>query len=308
MKAEINIIDSLKPASFNDFNIINNFLRQYRIENCDYNICNLFSWDLFLKLEYTFYNNRLILFNPFYKYFLFPIGEYFSTEDLFHLYNSFKIKYKEIEILGVFENYINSNPNLNDYFLIKNDENLNDYIYKTENLVKLPGKKLAKKKNLISQFMRLYPDFIIKPIEANDYYEILGFCNYWKKTHKAESENINIEFEAIKTILSHWDLFQCKGLKLYSNSKLSTENFNALCAFSIYSRQTDDMATVHFEKFNSQIKGAGQVINQETAKLLINDFKFINREQDMGSTGIRQAKRSYQPERMLAYYRLKGRN
>ncbi|MCL2186278.1 MAG: phosphatidylglycerol lysyltransferase domain-containing protein [Treponema sp.] len=299
MKTEINIIDALKPASFSDFDIIYNFLKKHPVENCDYNICNLFSWDLFLKLEYMFYSDRLILFNPFYKYFLSPVGEPLCAEELYQLYNSFKNKLIDIEILGVSEDYINNNPDLKDYFIINNDENLYNYIYSTENLVKLPGKKLAKKKNLISQFIRLYPDFKLKPVSENDYNEIVDFCNYWKKTQEAESENLNIEFEAIKSILTHWNIFPCKGLKLYSNGNL--------CAFSIYSSQTEEMAAVHFEKYDSKIKGAGQVINQETAKLLLQNFKYVNREQDMGSAGLRQAKRSYQPVRMLAYYRLKGK-
>jgi len=293
---KLNIINSLKPVSFNDFDLIYGFLKKYPTENCDYNICNLFSWDLFLKLEYMFYQDRLILFNPFYKYFLSPVGEQFSAEELFQLYNMFKNKYDDLEILGVSEDYVNNNQDLKEYFSIRNDENLNDYIYTTENLVNLPGKKLAKKKNLISQFKRLYPDFSLKPIDANDYKEIMEFCDYWKNNHDEENEKLNIEFEAIKTILTRWDLFPCEGLKLFLNGKL--------CAFSIYSRQTEDMAAVHFEKFDPKIKGAGQAINQETAKLLIKDFKFVNREQDMGMPGIRQAKRSYQPVRMLAYYRM----
>ncbi|MCL2206368.1 MAG: phosphatidylglycerol lysyltransferase domain-containing protein, partial [Treponema sp.] len=101
------------------------------------------------------------------------------------------------------------------------------------------------------------------------------------------------------TILTNWEKFPCKGLKLYVDGKI--------CAFSVFSRQTNDMAAVHFEKYDPEIKGAGQVINQETAKFLENDYKFINREEDLGFAGIRQAKRSYQPSRMLPYYKLKGK-
>jgi len=300
MKLETDTIDDfLKPVTFDDFETIKEVLKKHPAENCDYNICNIFSWDLHLKLKYTFYFDRLILFNPAYTYFLAPVGEKLSAKKLFEIYNSFKNSYKGVEIFDVSEDYINSVPDLTEYFNITNDENLNNYIYTAESLAKLPGKKLAKKKNLISQFIRLYADFTVKPIEKNDYAEIMEFCHYRKRMHELEDQNLNIEFEAIKIILTHWDLFPCGGLKLYSNGKI--------CAFSIYSPQTNDMATVHFEKYDSKIKGAGQIINQETAKILINNYKYINREQDMGSEGIRQAKRSYQPVRMLPYYRLKGK-
>jgi len=296
MKAD-NIAGCLKPITFDDFDLIYSFLKNHPSESCDFNICNIFGWNSFHKLEYTVYLDRLILFNSFDSYVLAPVGEKLSLEELARINSSLKTINENTEIFAVSENYITTEKNLTDYFSIKNDETWNNYIYTTENMVKLPGKKLAKKKNLISQFHRLYTDILLKPIDANDYDEIMGFCYYWRKTHEVGDEYLDVEFEAIKTILTHWDLFPCNGLKLYIDGKI--------CAFSIYSPQTPDMATVHFEKYDSTIKGAGQVINQETAKILLKDFKYINREEDMGFAGIRQAKRSYQPERMLPYYKLK---
>ena len=294
------IDEHLKIAGFNDIDIVNKFIKKYPCENSYYNICNLFTWDLALNLKYMIYQDRLILFNPFFPYLLEPIGEKFSVEELVRIHCIFEKKYKNVEILAVSEDYINNNKaNLSGYFDIRSDENLNDYIYLAENLVKLSGKKLAKKKNLISQFKKLYPDFTVNPIEKNDYIKIIEFYHHWKNTHNAEGEHLDSELEAIKIILTNWDLLPCNGLKLCIGSKM--------CAFSIFSPQTADMATVHFEKYDAEIKGAGQIINHETAKALLNDYKYINREQDMGSVGIRQAKRSYQPIKMLPFYRLKSK-
>jgi len=292
-------MEHFKPLTFNDFDIISSFLKKYPSENTEYNICTIFTWELYFKPEYTIYLDRLILFNPFYSYILAPIGENLSAEELFYLCNCCKKTNQDMEIMAVSEDFINKTPNLGDYFFITNDENLNDYIYLTESLVKLNGKKLAKKKNLVSQFKKLYGGFVLKPINKNDYAEIMDFCFYWKKTQKIENEYLDVEFASIKAMLEHWDLFPCDGIKLYANGKI--------CAFSIYSPQTTDMATIHTEKCDPDVKGAGQVINNETAKILEKDFKYINREQDMGSAGIRQAKRSYQPVKMLPHYRLKCR-
>jgi len=300
MKIEIDNIDNhLKPVTFNDFDTIYDFLKNHPSEYCDFNLCNIFTWGLHFKLKYTIYSDRLILFNPSYSYFLAPIGEKLSIDELFQLNNCFKKIDKDVEILALSEDYINNNPNLSEYFNIVNDEAWGDYIYATENLVNLSGKKLAKKKNLISQFNKLYTDYAVKAINANDYDEVMEFCYYWKKTHGTNAEYLNTEFEAIKTIFAHWETLPANGVKLYANGKI--------CAFSIYSPQTAEMATVHFEKYDPNIKGAGQVINHETAKILIEDYKYVNREDDMGSPGIRQAKRSYQPVKLLPYYRLKSK-
>ena len=296
---DVETIDRLlKPITFADYELINYYLKEYPSENCDFNICTLYTWGLFFKLEYAVYQGRLILFNPYYQYLLAPLGEKFTAGKLYQLNNCCKKIHKDVQIMVVSEEYISNSPNLNEYFSIKNDEDWNDYVYCTESLVNLSGKKLAKKKNLISQFKRLYPDYSMKDITNRDYDELMDFCYYWKKMHKDNDDYLDIEFEAIKTILNNWDRLPCQGLKLYVNEKL--------CAFSIYSQQTSEMATIHYEKYDPLIKGAGQVINHEAAKILIDKYKYINREQDMGIEGIRQAKRSYQPVRMVPFYRLKS--
>jgi len=77
-----------------------------------------------------------------------------------------------------------------------------------------------------------------------------------------------------------------------------------LIAFSIFSRLNRETADVHFEKSDTTVKGAAQVINQETARSLAGRFSWINREQDLGIDGLRQAKRSYMPDQILMPYTL----
>jgi hypothetical protein len=81
-----------------------------------------------------------------------------------------------------------------------------------------------------------------------------------------------------------------------------------LIAFSIFSALSSNMADVHFEKFDPEIKGIGQVINWETAKKLSAQYKYINREQDLGIKGLRQAKKSYSPEYIVNAYFLERKS
>jgi hypothetical protein len=314
---ELETIDKkLKLMTFDDYHIIESYLIRYPDENCDFNICVLFSWGLFFKMEFAVHFDRLILFNPYYQYLLAPKGEKLTAQELYQLNNCCKKIHKNTEIMVVSEEYVRNTPNIYEFFSVENDLAWNDYVYLTENLVNLSGKKLAKKKNLISQFKRLYPIYDVKPITSQDYREIVDFSLYWQGMRGSQSEILlnnesnagkdfamsdteSIEFEAIKLTMKHWDLLPSEGLKIYAGGKL--------CAYSIFSPQTQDMATVHFEKYDPEIKGAGQIINQETAKVLLPRFKFINREQDMGDEGIRQAKRSYQPLKQIPYYRLKSK-
>jgi len=288
-----------KTITLDEFEMIYDFLRKYPAENCDFNICTVFSWGLFFKLEYAVFNERLVLFNPFYGYLLAPIGEKLTAAELYQINNCCQKIHKKVEIMVISDKYVQNTQNLGEYFTVYNDVDWNDYIYSAESLVNLSGKKLAKKKNLISQFLRQYPDWTIKKIESSDYHELMEFCYYWESVHENHDEYLDIEIEALKKSLEIWDVLPNEGIKLYVNGKI--------CAFAIWSPQTNDMATVHYEKYDPVIKGAAQVINHETAKILKDKYTYINREQDMGLPGIRQAKRSYSPVRMLPFYRLKSK-
>ncbi|MCL1827339.1 MAG: phosphatidylglycerol lysyltransferase domain-containing protein [Candidatus Cloacimonetes bacterium] len=293
------IDQKLKPLTFEELDLVSDFMARYPDENCDFNITILFSWGMYYQIEYAIHCDRLILFNPKYAFLLFPVGEWLTAEELHTLNNCCKKINKKADILVVPEEYVQNTPNLSEYFTIETNEDWNDYVYLTENLVNLSGKKLAKKKNLIAQFKTNYPKYRLEKIEPKDTQEIMEFSLFWKSTHDSDDSNLEAEFEAMKYVLNNWEKLPCQGIKLYVEDKL--------VAFSVFSPQTTEMATVHFEKYDMSIKGAGQMINYETAKYLLPDFKYINREQDMGHEGIRQAKRSYQPLRQVPAYRLKSK-
>jgi hypothetical protein len=62
---------------------------------------------------------------------------------------------------------------------------------------------------------------------------------------------------------------------------------------------------IHFEKavLDEQYKGVYQYINQAFAAVLPEKYEWINREQDLGDAGLRQAKESYKPAGFVRKYR-----
>ena len=64
------------------------------------------------------------------------------------------------------------------------------------------------------------------------------------------------------------------------------------------------MMIVHFEKGRSELKGVYQAINHSSVNHSARDVQFINREQDMGELGLRQAKETYHPVGFLKNYRI----
>jgi hypothetical protein len=90
-----------------------------------------------------------------------------------------------------------------------------------------------------------------------------------------------------------WDILPCEGIIICLHDKIA--------AYSIFSPQTPDMADEHFEKFDPDKKGSAQIVNWETARHLQNRYKYLNREQDLGMEGLRQAKLSYQPAFLVKF-------
>ena len=61
---------------------------------------------------------------------------------------------------------------------------------------------------------------------------------------------------------------------------------------------------VHIEKADTDYEGSYTVINNEFASHECKDFEFVNREEDMGIEGIRKAKKSYIPDKMIKKYKI----
>jgi hypothetical protein len=67
-------------------------------------------------------------------------------------------------------------------------------------------------------------------------------------------------------------------------------------------RLSADTAAVHFEKANPAMPGLAQLINREFAAREFTDCRWLNREQDLGDPGLRQAKERYNPARLVEKY------
>lgn len=285
---------NLKALTIAEIPLLRDYLSRYPREACDYSICNLMAWGRLYNDQYTFWQDNLVIFNPQYEAICFPVGQNFESKDLVKLISLFRTEYPESELILIPEDYYLAHPELQTYLRVTEHPGWADYVYLSEKLVNLSGKKLAKKKNLVSQFMRAYPNYKVLPITAERKDVIISFAAKWKRDRDAEGIYLQSEMKALANAMDMWDDLPIQGILICLEGRIA--------AFSIFSEQTPDMATIHFEKFDPAKKGSAQLINYEAAKYLAPKYKWINREQDMALEGLIQAKRSYLPERMLLYY------
>ena len=77
---------------------------------------------------------------------------------------------------------------------------------------------------------------------------------------------------------------------------------NEVVALSIGEQLNDDTAVIHIEKAHASIRGAYPMINQQFVENEWQSMTYVNREEDMGLEGLRKAKESYQPVKMISKY------
>lgn len=178
-----------------------------------------------------------------------------------------------------------------------------DYLYEAEALKTLSGKKLHKKKNHLNGFLRQYEGrFEYRTLVCEDKLNIWGFLDKWREQKGQEVEgHLDYEVRGIHKVLTNCGLLDVRMGGVFIDG--------ALEAFSIGSyNKRERMAIIHIEKANPEIVGLYQYINQQ---FLIHGFpeaEIVNREDDMGIPGLRQAKLSYAPFGFAKKYRIRQLN
>jgi hypothetical protein len=61
----------------------------------------------------------------------------------------------------------------------------------------------------------------------------------------------------------------------------------------------DNTLVIHIEKAHAEYEGAYQAINNLFLKNCCIEATYVNREQDLGIEGLRRAKESYKPIRLI---------
>ncbi|MBU1740458.1 MAG: DUF2156 domain-containing protein, partial [Proteobacteria bacterium] len=74
--------------------------------------------------------------------------------------------------------------------------------------------------------------------------------------------------------------------------------------FSLGERLNPETAVIHIEKADPNLDGLYAAVNQRFCAHAWAEMTYINREQDLGLEGLRLAKQSYRPVRMVDKYRL----
>lgn len=166
-----------------------------------------------------------------------------------------------------------------------------DYLYLRKDLAELKGKDYQTKRNHVNKFKKRY-DFRFIPLTAEMVPDCLIFYDEWCEERRCgEDEGLEQEQQALTYALNHFNELGITGGSLWVEGRM--------IAFTFGTPVNYDTFCIHAEKALGEFEGAYNTINQKFAQFLPECFKYLNREEDLGLPGLRKAKMSYRPVRML---------
>jgi len=162
-----------------------------------------------------------------------------------------------------------------------------DYLYLRSDLAELSGKKFHKKKNHVNNFLSAYPNHEQKTLNSDLIPAAKEVLEHWR-LDSIKRNGDEGDYKAAKEALDLFDYLALKGSIFYIDKTPA-----AFCLGESLARGR--MFVTHFEKAIDEYRGIYQYVNRAFAESLPNFFTFINREQDLGNEGLRQAKMTYRP-------------
>ena len=169
-----------------------------------------------------------------------------------------------------------------------------DYVYLTQDLIELKGRKYHRKRNHIKQFQEKYSYQYI-PLTPEWISQCLQLETEWCDLRHCEaSPGLLNESVAIKEAFTHFDELGVKGGAILINGKVE--------AFTLGDPLNPETVVIHIEKANPAYEGLYPTINKAFLEYQWSGYTFVNREQDLGEEGLRKAKESYFPHHLVNKY------
>lgn len=289
---------TFKNIELTDKPIIDNYLEgnTYRASDCCFS--NLFCWKDKFKTQFARQNGWLFIRfrdNVDRNSYLLPFGKGNLSEAIQMLKDNAAAIGCKFQIRGLTQRMCDElQAAMSDLFTYKLNRSVSDYIYTSEKLIGLKGKKLQSKRNHINRFNR-ENEWTYKSLTNNPdlVKECAKMLNKWM-CENAEEKDPSLVYDnmATKLMLENFEYLGLRGGVICVNGQMQ--------AFSLGAPLTDDTFDVHVEKaMTDNVHGAYTIINQQFVLHEASEFMYINREEDMGIESLRKAKLSYQPDILL---------
>jgi len=264
---------------------------------CDFSFTNLYAWNTRFKTVFAIEHKTIFLqFTDWGGsiYYMMPIGKMPLKDAFAKMMHDAKEKNIPFQMKAVtLRMWDKIQAEMPGQFQYIHDRDNYEYIYLSEKLKALSGKKLQSKRNHINRFKNDNPDWEYFPLTTKEeLQECIDMLDEWEeKNEQKVNRSLRYDYIATKIMLDNFDYLQLRGGAIRVNGKI--------IAFTLGEPLTDDSFVIHVEKARSDINGAYTIINQQFVEHCASEYKYINREEDMGIENLRKAKMSYYPDVLL---------
>lgn len=290
----------LHTVSLEDKNWIKEILSKVDFYTCEYPFGNIFSYGAKMEILVGEISGCLVTkcIQDDYVMYCCPVGDGNLKDAFDFILDDAKKDGREFEIFGINPDtaeFISKNyGDILDVFLVRDTF---DYIYSSEDLINLAGKKYQPKRNHISYFMK-NNNWSYERLTKENIPECLEMSKLWLEGSLEEyREELEGELKIIKRVFDNYDQLDYVGALIRVDGKV--------IAYTMGEKGPKDVFCVHIEKAFSDIRGAYPMINQQFVKNELSGYKYINREDDTGAENLRKAKLSYYPVILAEKYEAK---
>jgi hypothetical protein len=188
-----------------------------------------------------------------------------------------------------------------------------DYLYLRSELADYPAGKYRKKRALVRAFTD-NNTHETSPLTNDRVQDALVVLEAWQAGQEGQIEAGEVE-AATEESVSQYAVEQ-SGVNDYLSAKEALEKISVLgltgivvyvgdepVAYCLGEELEQETFVIHYEKGVLGFKGLKQFVVQAFAKTLPEKYKYINREQDLGLPGLREAKIGLRPTEFVRQYR-----
>lgn len=286
---------TFRKPELTDRNMVLRHLAERQLRGCERTFANIYLWARFYNVMLAEIQGTVVFRSEFdgkYSY-TYPIGAGDRKAVVELLLADSEEKGYPFQLHAVSEGEM---AELEEYFpgkfQVEWPRDVEDYVYETEKMISLSGKKYHGKKNHINQFKAAHPDWSYERITDDNVEECFQMALDWRRDNGCEDDpEKNSEMcVAMNSLRLHKELGLVGGL-------LRAEG--RVVAFTLGEPVCDDTFVVHIEKAYADVRGAYPLINQQFLEHEAAAYKYVNREDDTGDEGLRKAKLSYRPVFMV---------
>jgi hypothetical protein len=274
-------------------------LRPYFMDNicriCDCTVGGTFMWRDYHRTEYAVEDGVLYLkvahpepaFAP-------PRGAGVGRSSYERIIGYCAAKQVQAQLCSVSETALNGILEMFPDSKARTNRAWSDYLYMSEDLANLAGRRYAGQRNHINRFIREHPDWSFERVTGGNIADVRAYIANYAQEHIKDSQAYQEGNKKTLEALDNLDLYGQLGGALFVAGKVVGASLGEALGDTLF---------VHAEKADTAYHGSYPMLMNQFAKCFATDgIAYINREEDDGVEGLRTSKLSYHPTELLNKY------